>query len=73
MAAPMVAGVVALMLNKNADLNTTQVLNILKNAAQGRPGASPSHPPDTQQTVANAFGSGLVDALASHQNTPNTP
>lgn len=69
MAAPMVTGVVALMLDKNPDLNTTEVLEKLKIGAAGRPGEKPKNPPDTTEAVKNAFGSGMVDALKSHTIT----
>lgn len=65
MSAPMVAGVIALMLDKKGDLNTTQVRSILSNAAN--PGVSPAHPSSGHD---NAYGSGMVDALTSHTNTP---
>ncbi|MAU01157.1 MAG: hypothetical protein CL608_28775 [Anaerolineaceae bacterium] len=70
MSAPLVAGVVALMLDKKPDLNATEALTLLKTGATGRPGARPAAPPDPPQTVTNAYGSGMVDALASHLATP---
>jgi subtilisin family serine protease len=64
MAAPMVAGVVALMLEKNPNLNTTQVRTALSSSP--RPAVDPATPPNST----NAYGVGRVDALTSHTNTP---
>jgi subtilisin family serine protease len=64
MAAPMIAGVVALMLEKNPNLNTADVRTALSSAP--RPSVDPSTPPDST----NAYGVGMVDALTSHANTP---
>lgn len=64
MAAPMIAGVVALLLQKNPNLNTTQVRAALSSAP--RPAVDPSTPPDST----NAYGVGMVDALTSHVNAP---
>jgi subtilisin family serine protease len=66
MSAPMVTGVVALMLNKKNNLNTIEVLAVLETAAVGRPGTRPAAPPSA---VTNAYGNGMVDALTSHTNT----
>ncbi len=63
MATPMVAGVVALMLDKRGDLNITQARTALTAAPQ--PAVNPSTAPDST----NAYGSGRVDALTSHTNT----
>ena len=63
-AAPVIAGVVALMLDKKDDLSTADVRSILSAAA--RPVVKPSAPP-TAHT--NAYGSGMVDVLPSHVNT----
>lgn len=65
MAAPMVAGLVAMMLEKNPSLTTTQVQSIL--AAAARPGGTPA-PGAANHT--EAFGAGMIDALVSHGNTP---
>jgi subtilisin family serine protease len=65
MAAPMVAGVVALLLDKKPDLTITEVLTLLSNAASN--GTSPAAPSTGHD---NAYGSGIVDALESHTNTP---
>lgn len=68
MAAPIVTGVVALMFNKNNDLNVEQVLKALKEA--GRPGILPVTPPDPPQSATDVFGGGMVDARASYDKTP---
>ena len=62
MAAPMVAGVVALLLQRKPDLNVQEVRDALFFA----PGAAvePSTPPDST----NAYGVGRVNALSSHNN-----
>lgn len=61
MAAPMVAGAIALMLDKKGDLNTTEVRDHLTAVARGA--VKPSGPPDST----NAYGRGMVDALESHK------
>jgi subtilisin family serine protease len=60
MAAPMITGVVALMLEKKPDLNITNVREHLVFA----PRAAPVTFPDT----GHAFGVGMVDALTSHKH-----
>jgi subtilisin family serine protease len=60
MAAPMVAGVIALMLDKKNDLNTTQVRKFL---ADGR---RPAVNPATAPASTEAYGKGMVDGLSSH-------
>jgi subtilisin family serine protease len=67
MAAPMVAGIIALMLEKKADLNVDQVATALTASAAGRDGANPG-PGDPG--YAEAFGAGRPAALESHTNTP---
>jgi len=67
MAAPFITGVVALMLDKDPDLNVTQVRTALTTGAAGRPGKDPAPPGDAHK---NAYGSGMVDGLKSHQSTP---
>lgn len=64
MAAPMIAGVIALMLDKNQNLNVTQVRTAL--LAITRSAVNPSTPPASTQ----AYGAGRVDAMTSHSNTP---
>jgi subtilisin family serine protease len=64
MAAPMVAGTIALMLDKSATLHTTRVRQILTAAA--RAAVNPATAPDST----NAYGAGRVDAMTSHNNTP---
>jgi subtilisin family serine protease len=66
MAAPTVAGIVALMLEKNAALNVNQVRTALTASAAGRDGANPG-PGDPG--YADAFGAGRPAALESHTNT----
>ena len=63
MASPFVAGVVALLLDKKPTLTAAQVRTALTTGAAGRPGEGPK-PADPG--YANAFGSGMVDALKSH-------
>jgi subtilisin family serine protease len=64
MASPMIAGLVALMLEKNPHLNATQVRTALSSAPRTavEPGTAPGS--------TNAYGVGMVDALTSHANTP---
>jgi subtilisin family serine protease len=64
MATPMIAGVVALMLDKKNDLNVTEVRALLTGSV--RAAVNPAAPPASTQ----AYGSGMVDALASHLATP---
>ena len=61
MAAPMVAGVVALMLDKNPDLNTDDVRSHLIAAA--RAAVKPSASPGKEE----AYGNGMIDALESYK------
>ena len=62
MAAPMITGVVALMLEKKPDLNATQIRTHLSFAPRaGLPTA-----PDT----GHAYGVGMVDALTTHKHVP---
>ncbi len=63
MASPMVAGVIALMLEMKPTLNVTQVRTALSSAP--RPPVSPNSPPDST----HAYGVGRVDAMTSHANT----
>ena len=64
MAAPMVAGVIALMLDKKADMDINEVRTHLN--AVARAAVKPSTAPDS----VNAYGSGMVDALESHKRLP---
>lgn len=64
-AAPHVAGVVALMLQRNPTLSFKAILEILKNKA--RKPFPDFTPPD------NSWGAGKVDALAAVQATPLPP
>lgn len=66
MAAPVVTGVVALMLDKKATLSTTDVRTILRTAAAGRPGNSPGGPGTAHD---RAYGAGMVAARESHDAT----
>lgn len=61
MAAPMVAGVIALLLDKKPDLNTTQVRDHLTAVAR-----APVDPAPGTDEANEAYGTGMVDALASH-------
>jgi subtilisin family serine protease len=67
MAAPIVAGIVALMLEKNGGLTVDEVRTALVASATGRDGANPG-PADPG--YAEAFGAGRPAALESHTNTP---
>jgi subtilisin family serine protease len=67
MAAPVVSGIVALMLEKNPALNVNQVRAALTASAAGRDGANPG-PGDPD--YADAFGVGRPAALEGHTNTP---
>jgi subtilisin family serine protease len=66
MSAPIVAGVIALMLDKVPTLNTTTVRTILTAAAAGRPGINPAAPGTAHD---RAYGAGMVDARKSHDTT----
>jgi subtilisin family serine protease len=66
MAAPMVAGIIALMLEKKADLNVDQARTALIASVAGRDGANPG-PGDPGYS--DAFGAGRPAALESHTNT----
>lgn len=65
MSAPIVAGVVATMLDKNRTLNATGVRALLNTHA--RHGVDPAH---GTAEHAEAYGSGMIDAATSHSNTP---
>ncbi|WP_282159668.1 S8 family serine peptidase [Ulvibacterium marinum] len=62
MASPHVAGLIAILLKQNPNLNTPQVLQLLRNHA--RP-VVPSNP--------NGFGSGKLNAQESLSNVPPNP
>jgi subtilisin family serine protease len=64
MAAPMVAGVLALMLEKQPTLNATQARAALFS------GPRPPIEPNTAPASTEAYGVGRVDAMTSHANTP---
>jgi subtilisin family serine protease len=63
MAAPAVAGVIALMLEKNKDMSVDDVRDALTDPANVRDGARPV-PGDPGYT--EGFGAGMVDAVKSH-------
>ena len=63
MAAPHVAGVVALMLQKNPNLTGSQAKQILMSTARAHGGGSPGAPDNT-------IGAGKVDAEAAVDGTP---
>lgn len=65
-ATPMVAGTIALMLQKRPTLNTTQVRAALQAAAATRPPVSPA--PGIPGT--RAYGAGMLDTLGSHTRVP---
>lgn len=67
MSAPMITGLVALMLDKNATLSTNDVRTILTGAAAGRPGTNPAAPGTAHD---RAYGSGMAAARESHTSTP---
>jgi subtilisin family serine protease len=62
MATPMVVGVVALLLEKKPTLNVTDVRTHLTAAA--RAAVNPAIQPDATQ----AYGAGMVDAMAAHKH-----
>jgi subtilisin family serine protease len=64
MAAPMLTGVVALMLDKKPDLTTTDARSLLSAAA--RAAVNPSVAPASIR----AYGAGLVDGKTTHDNVP---
>jgi subtilisin family serine protease len=64
MASPMVAGVLALMLEKRPTLNVTEARTALFSAP--RPAVSPNTLPHST----HSYGVGRVDAMTSHANTP---
>jgi hypothetical protein len=64
MAAPMVAGVLALMLEKQPTLNATQARAALFS------GPRPPIEPNTAPASTETYGVGRVDAMTSHANTP---
>lgn len=72
MAAPMVAGAVALLLDKNKGLSTTEVRDLLKDNARAGSDPAPSVP-DATSPHRRAYGGGRVDALKSHSNTTKFP
>jgi subtilisin family serine protease len=65
MAAPFIAGVIALMLDKKPALTTADVRIALSTGAALRPGGDPA---PAAPEYAGAFGSGMVDGLKSHKS-----
>ena len=64
MASPMVAGLIALMLEKKPTLNVTEARTAMSSGP--RPPVQPNTAPDST----NAYGVGRVDAMTTHANTP---
>lgn len=64
MAAPMITGVVALMLDKKTDLTAADARSLLSAAA--RAAVNPSAAPASTR----AYGAGLVDGKTTHDNVP---
>lgn len=64
MASPMVAGVVALMLEKKPTLTSSEARTALSS------GPRPPVEPNTAPASTNAYGVGRLDAMTSHSNTP---
>jgi len=64
MASPMIAGVVALMLEKNSNLSATDVRTHL--SAAPRAAVQPATPPAST----NAYGAGMVDVVSAHKDVP---
>jgi subtilisin family serine protease len=64
MAAPMVAGVIALLLDKKSDLTVAEARTFMSSTA--RAAVSPAAPPASTR----AYGSGMVSALESHIAIP---
>ena len=69
MSAPMVAGVIALMLEKNPALSVDEVRTVLTAAGNVRDGTSPAKADAAAH--AGAYGAGMIDALLSHEATPS--
>ena len=77
MASPIVAGAVALMLQKNPNLNATDVRTHLSVTTR-QPGAAPPFQlditlppaPSPGPAAATDCGAGMLDVLASHKHTP---
>jgi subtilisin family serine protease len=66
-AAPVVAGIVALMLEKNHNLSVVEVRNALIAGAATRPA---TNPPAGDPLAHGAYGAGMAHALESHTQTP---
>jgi subtilisin family serine protease len=64
MAAPHIAGVIALMLEKKPDLTVDDVRAIFSNSANVRPGTSPT--PADPVAHREAYGGGMVDTKKAH-------
>lgn len=67
MAAPHVAGMIALMLQKKPDLSVHDVKSILSVAANVRPGKKPV--PTDVDPYKDAFGKGMVDVVKEYDKT----
>jgi len=66
MSAPMIAGVIALLLDKKKDLSTTDVRKFLTDKTVVQKPVRPSTDPAATQ----AYGAGIVNALGSHTKFP---
>jgi subtilisin family serine protease len=64
MAAPHIAGIIALMLQKKPDLTVDDVRTIFANSANSRPGTNPA--PADPVAHREAYGGGMVDTKKAH-------
>ena len=68
MAAPHIAGLIALLLQKNKNLNVDQVKAIFGNSANNQDGTSPT--PAVVPAYQEAYGGGIADGKKSADAVP---